>query len=60
MLSALNNYALYAVTGTVATLDYLIDLVKRENEEWDSMSKRDMSYIRLFHVRSRTNLLHVI
>ncbi|KAF8798751.1 hypothetical protein BYT27DRAFT_7246269 [Phlegmacium glaucopus] len=47
---ALDNYAFYAVTGTVISLNYLINLVRGENNKWDSYANKRLPYSRLFPV----------
>jgi hypothetical protein len=46
------------VTGSVASLDYLIDKVKEENEKWDDHTK--VAYIRAFFVRAAAYLPCII
>ncbi|KAF8809587.1 hypothetical protein BYT27DRAFT_7254703 [Phlegmacium glaucopus] len=47
---ALDNYAFYAVTGTMTSLEYLIILIKKENNKWDSYAKKRLPYSHLFPV----------
>ena len=47
---ALDKYAFFAVTGTLATLEYLIGLLETENAKWQGHHNQDIRYTRVFKV----------